>query len=210
MASTAFSLALQQAGLLAIVRCRASLDVLLEVGDALLAVPLPILAVSPGSREPWAAIAELRSRFGRHMLIGGGLLDNGAQLDAALAAGAQFILSSRPDPAAAEACAAAGAAYLPGVRSAAECAAAEAFASTGFLVFPACRVGVEEVAALRRAVGPAVPLVAAGGIAPADITAYRAGGATAIAIRGVLAAKSKWVMGEMIRQVRSLNHDARD
>jgi 2-keto-3-deoxy-6-phosphogluconate aldolase len=185
------------------VRCRTSLDVLLEVGDALLAAPAPLIAVSPGSREPWTAIAELRSRFGRHMLVGAGLVDTPGRVAAALAAGAQFVLCAQPDAATARTCAAAGVAYVPGVSSVAGAAAAQQFPCAGLLLFPACRAGIKGAASLHT-VAAGLPLIAAGGVRGEEVASYRQAGVAAIAVRGVLGPNRKWVMAEMIRQVRRL------
>ena len=107
-------------GLVAIIRSRLDLAALLEVGDALLAAPVTVLIIAPGSHAPWAAVAELRARFGRNMIIGAGLLSTAEQVTAALAAGAELILTGGYWPFAAERCRAAAVTYLPGVATAAD------------------------------------------------------------------------------------------
>jgi 2-keto-3-deoxy-6-phosphogluconate aldolase len=189
--------------MLAIVRCRADLSTLIEIGDALLAAPLPVVAIAPGSRQPWDALAELHARLAPHLLLGAGLLDTPALVNDALAVNAQFILAPRHDNAIAAACAQAGAAYLPGVQTPAQFQAALAGGATGALYFPACRAGTGGCAALRAA-DPHSILVALGGIAPDQLSAYRTAGATAVGLRGVLAPTSRWVMADLIRQVRKI------
>jgi 2-dehydro-3-deoxyphosphogluconate aldolase/(4S)-4-hydroxy-2-oxoglutarate aldolase len=189
--------------MLAIIRCRADLSTLIEIGDALLAAPLPVVAIAPGSRQPWDALAELHARLCPHLLLGAGLLTTSAQVDAALAAGAQFILTPRHDHAIAAACTQAGAAYLPGVQTPAQLEAALAGGAAGALYFPACRAGTGGCTALRAA-DPNAILVALGGIVPDELGAYMLAGATAVAVRGVLAPQSRWVMADLIRQVRRL------
>jgi 2-dehydro-3-deoxyphosphogluconate aldolase/(4S)-4-hydroxy-2-oxoglutarate aldolase len=124
-------------------------------------------------------------------------------VDAALAAGAQFVLAPRHDPTIAAACASVGAAYLPGVQTPAQLHAAQLGGATGALYFPACRWGTKGCAALRAA-DPNAILIALGGIAPDELGAYLRAGATAVAIRGVLAPQSRWVMTDLIRQVRKI------
>jgi 2-keto-3-deoxy-6-phosphogluconate aldolase len=202
---------LGRSGMLAVVRCRADPATLIEIGDALLAAPLPVVAIAPGSRHPWDALADLSVRLSPHLLLGAGLLATPAQVHAALTAGAQFVLTPRHDPTIAAACAAVGAAYLPGVQTPAQLYAAQAGGAAGALHFPACRKGTEGCAALRAA-DPTAILIALGGIAPEEIGAYQRAGATAVAVRGVLAPKSRWVMADLIRQVRKirLNLDSPD
>jgi 2-dehydro-3-deoxyphosphogluconate aldolase/(4S)-4-hydroxy-2-oxoglutarate aldolase len=202
---------LGRSSMLAIIRCRADISTLIEIGDALLAAPLPVVAIAPGSRQPWDGLAELRARLGPHLLLGAGLPAIPAQVDAALAAGAQFVLTPRHNPIVAAACATVGAAYLPGVQTPAQLHAAQVGGATGALYFPACRRGADGCAALRAA-DPNAILIALGGIAPDEFSAYLRAGATAIAIRGVLATKSRWVMADLIRQVRKirLNLDSLD
>jgi 2-keto-3-deoxy-6-phosphogluconate aldolase len=194
---------LGRAGLLAVVRCSAPLDVLLEVGDALLAAPLPVLAIAPGSHQPWEAVAELRGRFGKHMAVGMGMLQSSTQVEAAIAAGAQFVLASPLDPAQVDACVRAGVSYLPGVRTVVQLQEARNLGCAGVLLFPTCRMVPTRLAELR-ATAPGYTIVAVGGIRPEEMAAYRRAGATAVAVRGILAAQSKWVMADMIRTVRRL------
>lgn len=68
------------------------IDALLEVGDALLASPLPAVALRAGTGATEAALAEFRGRFGSHLLIGAWSVRTAAEARQALAAGAQFLL----------------------------------------------------------------------------------------------------------------------
>lgn len=218
---------LRREGLLVVVRCRAPLDVLLEVGDALLAAPAPLVAVCPGGLEPWTAVAELRARFGRNMLVGVGMAAGRTEVEAAVGAGAQFVMAGRLDSqgmtACAALCAGAGAAYLPAVQTPVEVQAAAALGCTGVTVLPACRIGVAGLGPLREAAQRAsferlasqasgaaawgaeeMVMVAAGGVPVEEIGTWRRAGATAVVVRGVLAAGSRWDMGTMIRTVRKI------
>jgi 2-keto-3-deoxy-6-phosphogluconate aldolase len=185
--------------------------VLLEVGDALLAAPLPVLAICPGSREPWMAIGELRARFGDHMLVGAGMVAQATVLEAALTAGAQFVLSPRWDAALAARCVQAGTAYLPGIGTgpelARELAALRAAGCAGVMAVPACRIGTggtAELAAHLKREWPQALLLAAGGVRPGEVQGFRAAGCAGAVVRGVLGERSRWDMGAMIRSVRRM------
>src|SRR4051812_42003375 len=105
---------IKQMGLIAVVRGDLPVHELLEIGDALLAAPLTVIELLLNGAEALAAVAELRQRFGQHMLIGAGDVQTGGQATAALAAGAQFIASPGFDDAIGRCAQAADVLYLPG------------------------------------------------------------------------------------------------
>jgi 2-dehydro-3-deoxyphosphogluconate aldolase/(4S)-4-hydroxy-2-oxoglutarate aldolase len=202
-AERAIQQAIERQGIIAAVRSRAPIDVMLEVGDALLATPLTVVAISPGSRQPWDTIAELRGRFGANMQIGAGPLATPAQVQRAVDAGAQFVLCARFDPLASELCRQRGVLYLPG---AATPAALEALLRSGWplhLFYPAGRSGLAAMQQLLQA-SPGARLVPMGGVSAGNLGAYARVGASAAVVRGVLSAAAKWRMGALITQMRQL------
>lgn len=201
--------AIRHSGLLALIRCRTTIDTLLEVGDALLASPLTAVAITPGSREPWTAVVELRARYGHNMLIGAGPLCTPAQIAAAIAAGSQFVLASRFEGRALEFCRTHGVFYLPGVTGPADAIVASAAGCSLLSLFPAGRPqrlqGPARLAALRQQT-PA-GLIPIGGVDLDTIGAYARAGAAAGGVRGVLPPSLRWQMARMIRQVRVLRRE---
>jgi len=90
---------LRQSGLVAQIPGALPIADQLTVGDALLATPWPIIAITVQDANALAAVTQLRQRFGRHMLIGAQIIDASpgatlSQLRAALAADAQFVITS--------------------------------------------------------------------------------------------------------------------
>ena len=84
-------------GLIAIVRGDYSAQEIIEIGDALLAAPVLIAEVTLNSAGALNAIADLRERYGEHMLVGAGTVRTAAQFDEAVAAGAQFTVAPNFD-----------------------------------------------------------------------------------------------------------------
>lgn len=187
-------------GVFAVIRCRASLAILLEVGDALAATPLPVVAITPGSREPWTAISELRLRFGDNMLVGAGPLADRAQVAAALAAGAQFILSSGYRGEERLACAAA-ALYVPRITDRTELARARADGCAAVLACPAARPAMRMLVA-ATAGDPGLRWLALGGVTLENAGEIARGGADAVGLSGVLPDAIRLDMAAMIRQLR--------
>lgn len=108
---------IRSVGLIAIIRADARVDVLLEVADALLASPLTVAALVLGYANSLAAIAEMRARMGKHMLIGAANVLTRGQAVAALDAGAQFLLAPIFDQSAFQAAADRSVLYIPTMRA---------------------------------------------------------------------------------------------
>lgn len=188
-------------GILAVVRSLISIDSMLEVGDALLATPLTVVAVSPGSRQPWQTIAELRGRFGANMHIGAGPLSTASQVEIALDAGAQFVIGTCFIPQIDALCRRHGAFYLPGVATAATAVQALRAGRSHQLLFPPGRDSVDALRTLQRAC-PAARLMPMGGVTVETLRAYAQAGAAGAVVRGVIGEQAKWEMAALITQMR--------
>ncbi|MGL4651213.1 MAG: hypothetical protein ACRC1H_17535, partial [Caldilineaceae bacterium] len=103
-------------GLVACLPLERPIDELLEVGDALMASPVFVVALGAGSGATSAALAEFRARYGGNMLVGGWRVRTPAECRLVLAGGAQFVIGE-PLTAIADLCAASGVFYLPTVPS---------------------------------------------------------------------------------------------
>lgn len=187
-------------GIFAVIRCRAPLAVLLEVGDALAATPLTVVAITPGSREPWTAITELRLRFGDNMLVGAGPLADPAQVKAALAAGAQFVFCSGYRSEERLACAA-DALYVPRVADRTELERARADGCAAVLACPAARPAMRTLVAAATG-DPGLRWLALGGVTLENAAEIVQCGADAVGLRGVLPDGVRLDMVAMIRQLR--------
>jgi len=193
--------AIELMGIIAAVRCRAPVDTMLEVGDALLATPLTVVAVSPGSHQPWQTVAELRSRFGANMHVGAGPLSTPAQVETAIAAGAQFVICSSFASSVGALCRRHGVVYLPGVPTPVSAAQAERDGWRQQVLFPPGRDGAATLLRLQRAC-PAARFLPMGGVTVENLPGYAQAGAAGAVVRGVIGARAKWEMAALITQMR--------
>ena len=193
--------AIAQIGIIAVVRSRVAIESMLEVGDALLATPLTVLTVSPGSSQPWQTIAELRGRFGANMHVGAGPLSSVAQVATAVDAGTQFVLGACFTPQIDALCRRRGVLYLPGVATPAAAAHALRAGRSQQVFFPPGRDGVTGLQRLQR-ICPAARLLPMGGVTVDNLRAYAQAGAAGVVVRGVIGAQAKWEMASLITQMR--------
>ena len=193
--------AIEQVGIVAAVRCRAPVDTMLEVGDALLATPLTVVAVSPGSHQPWQTVAELRSRFGANMVVGAGPLSTLVQVETAIAAGAEFVICASFALPVGSLCRRHGVLYLPGVATPVAAAQAERDGWRQQVLFPPGRDGVATLRRLQRAC-PAARFLPMGGVTVENLPHYAQAGAAGAIVRGVIGARAKWEMAALITQMR--------
>lgn len=193
--------AIAQVSIIAAVRCRAPVDTMLEVGDALLATPLTVVAVSPGSHQPWQTVAELRSRFGANMVVGAGPLSTPVQVETAIAAGAQFVICSSFALPVGSLCRRHGVLYLPGVATAVAAAQAERDGWRQQVLFPPGRAGVATLRRLQLTC-PAARFLPMGGVTVENLPDYALAGAAGAVVRGAIGARAKWEMAALITQMR--------
>ncbi|MFG2663861.1 PfkB family carbohydrate kinase [Streptomyces sp. NPDC048387] len=164
----------------------------LRSGDAEEAVRLTVTLLAAGCRAVelttstpgWAGAVARTARLsdvrGRPAVIGVGTVTTAADAEAALDAGAAFLVSPYPAPEVREVAVRRGAAFLEGGCTPGEIAAAVR-SSGAAKVFPA-HVGGPAFIRSLRAVLPAALLVPTGGITPDDVPAWLAAGATAVGI----------------------------
>jgi len=194
---------IEQSGIIAAIRCRAPLDRMLEVGDALHATPITAVMISLGSRQPWEIVAELRQRYGASMVIGAGLLTTPAQTQAAADAGAQFVMTSSYVSEIDTACRQREVRYIPGVRTVEEarCVHARGMRVMGY--FPAHFLDRAQIVQITQ-VHPAACMVAMGGVDARNAGNYARAGAAAVVVRGVLGGAAQWRMHAAIVEMRRL------
>lgn len=137
---------------------------------------------TPGAED---AVRRARAELGDDVLVGAGTIRDRGQLDAALAAGAEFLVTPHLDPALLEAMLASGRPALPGMLTPSEVAAALAAGAEAVKLFPASVVGPSYVRALRGPF-PDVQVVPTGGIGPGDVQPWLDAGALAVGAGGEL------------------------
>ncbi len=127
-------------------------------------------------------LAERDARGGGPPWFGMGTVTTAARIDAALAAGAEFIVSPNVNAAVAEAARRAGRFLVLGALTPTEIAAAHELGCDLVKVYPLPPVGgTAYLSVVRQPLGD-IPMLAAGGFGIEDIPAYRQAGALAFGI----------------------------
>jgi len=194
---------IEQGGVIAAIRCRAALDLMLEVGDALHATPITAVMISPGSRQPWDIVAELRHRYGASMLVGAGPLATTTQALAAVGAGAQFIATGGYATAIDDLCRRHHLLYIPGVRTVEEARSVLATGVRVMSLFPARGLDVALLVQIAQ-VSATARMVAMGGVNMRNLGEYAQAGVSAVVVRGVIGATAQWRMHDAIVEMRWL------
>lgn len=132
-------------------------------------------------------IATLRAALASDVLVGAGTVLSVAQLDAVVAAGAQFVVAPGLDPLLVESCAAARVPVLPGALTPTEVMTGCALGLDAFKLFPSDSCGVAHLRALR-AVFAHVAFVPTGGVSSANAADWFAAGAHALGMAGEFSA----------------------
>ncbi len=157
-------------------------DLDLAVEAARCAIDAGLQAVEVTLTLPNAAEAIGRLRAERpQALVGAGTVRRAEELDAALAAGAQFLVAPGLNPDLLEAATRAGVPLLPGVFTASEVDLALRLGADMLKLFPAEPSGPAYMAAMLQPF-PQARFVPTGGIGPDNAAAYLAAGATAVAM----------------------------
>jgi 2-dehydro-3-deoxyphosphogluconate aldolase/(4S)-4-hydroxy-2-oxoglutarate aldolase len=176
-------------GVVAILRGRraehldAVLDVLVEAGIRSLEVTLN----TPGALD---AIRRAGTRFGREVTVGAGTVRTVAEAEAAVAAGAVYLVSPHTDPALGARIRDLGAEYLPGALTPTEIVAAWAGGAAAVKLFPA-RVGGPRYLRDIREPLPDIPIVPTGGVSADNAADWFAAGAVAVGAGG-------WLIGDTL------------
>ncbi|MEU8242523.1 bifunctional 4-hydroxy-2-oxoglutarate aldolase/2-dehydro-3-deoxy-phosphogluconate aldolase [Actinoplanes missouriensis] len=155
------------------------------LGEALAGGGLPIAEVTlrtPGALAGIAAMAE-----NPDLLVGAGTVLTAAQAEAAVEAGARFVVSPGLSRAVVERCRALGVPVLPGVATATEVLAAADLGLDAVKFFPAATSGGAPAVAALAAVFADMRFVPTGGITAANAGEY-------LALPSVLAVGGSWMV----------------
>lgn len=152
--------------------------VLVESGFDAIEIPL--------NSPDWpASIRSVVDAFGAQALVGGGTVLREEQADALLDAGARLVVTPNTRPALIAHAVRRGLWVAAGFATASEAFAALDAGAQALKLFPATTYGPGHVKALR-AVLPAVPLFAVGGVTPANLADYLRAGCTGAGLGGDL------------------------
>jgi len=161
-------------------------ETLVETGEALVAggvTTIEVTADSPGAID---GIDELADHFdGDDVHVGAGTVIDEETANAAVRAGAEFVVSPSLHEEVIETCNRYGIASFPGIMTPTEAVAAIEAGASAVKVFPAKTVGPEHVGALKGPLGQ-LDIVPTGGVGPSNAQEYIEAGAVAVGAGGAL------------------------
>lgn len=158
---------------------------------------LEITLNSPGALE---AIREVADTMGERLLVGAGTVLTAAEAEAAIGAGARFILSPSLDIDTIRVTKQLGAVSIPGAFTATEILTAYRNGADIVKIFPAS-VGASYFRDLRGPL-PQIPLMPTGGVNLENIREFRAAGAVAYGIGSALVPASQETTPEALNALR--------
>ena len=162
------------------------------LGQTLLAAGLPAAEITFRTPVAAEAIRRLRAAF-PELLIAAGTILTPAQVDAALAAGADFIVSPGLNPTTVRHCQQQGIPIIPGVNNPSQVEQALELGLSTLKFFPAEASGGIAMLKALAAVYP-VQFMPTGGISPANVQQY-------LALPNVIACGGSWMVpGDLIDQ----------
>jgi 2-dehydro-3-deoxyphosphogluconate aldolase/(4S)-4-hydroxy-2-oxoglutarate aldolase len=176
---------IRQGGMIAIVRGNFETSQLIEIARTIAEVGFTAMEVTLNSPGAGGHIAALSSAMGDRMLIGAGTVRTAAQVEEAISAGAQFLVSPGCDPASVARSLAEGVLHLPGVFTPSEAQQAAAAGARMLKLFPADFLGPEYLKAMRAPLDD-VAFVPTGGVTPENAGEWRRAGAVAVALGSTL------------------------
>lgn len=156
-----------------------------EIADALARGGVHVMEVTLGSETSVACINALREHTDGRMLVGAGTVRTPEDVDRALGAGAQFLVSPNTDPGSMGRSRAAEVLHLPGVFTASEAQEAIRAGCRMQKLFPARHMGPSYMKALRAPLSD-VEFVPTGGIDMGNIAAFIDAGAVAVGVGSAL------------------------
>ncbi len=195
---------LRDEGIVVIVRGGFAPDAITLIADAMLAAPLRLLEITLNTPAALDAIAALRTRFGTNMTIGAGTVRNAGQVQAALDAGAQFLVAPNLDPASVALAQKHDTLMLPGIFTATEAQQAAVLGCRMVKLFPC--PDPSYLKALRAPLQD-LEFIPTGGVDANNIHAFRQAGATAVGIGSSLVRPGPVDQAALITQARLLRRN---
>ncbi len=161
-------------------------DEVVAIGEALVAAGITIIEVPLNSPDPFTSIARLVQALGGRAVVGAGTVLDEGQVRALVDAGGQLLVAPGTDPAVIAAGARAGLAVAPGFFTPSEAFAAIAAGAHALKYFPAEGGSPAMLKAMTAVLSAQVPLLAVGGVTPANLGEWRAAGAAGFGLGGAL------------------------
>ena len=176
---------MQEAGLIAVIRADRA-DVAVRIAGALLEGGVPAVELTFSTPGAASAIAEVRKTFGDNVLVGAGTIRQLSHVEAAVRAGAQFLVTPHLQPDLLRAMLATNLPVVPGVLTPSEVALALDEGAEVVKLFPASLGGPKYLRTLRGPF-PELQVIPTGGIGIADLASWFKAGALAVGIGSEIA-----------------------
>lgn len=179
--------ALTDPGVIAIIRIRRAEQVI-PLAEALLAGGVIAIEVTMTTPDAIACIQELDQKLGQRAVIGVGTVIDLATCQAAMAAGAQFVVSPICRPELARAAQAAQRPVILGAYTPTEAQLAHEAGADFIKLFPADTLGPAYIKALRAPL-PHLRIVPTGGVNVANVAQFFQAGCAAVGVGSALISK---------------------
>jgi len=165
-----------------------------QMAQAIAQAGMPLIEITWNSDRPADLISKLRAEL-PHCLIGAGTLLTNDQLEAAIAAGAQYLFTPHTSSELIQRAVAAETPIVAGGLTPSEIVAAWQAGATCVKIFPAQAVG--GAAYIRSLQGPLgqIPLIPTGGVTLANASDFLHAGAIAVGLAGELFPKTALTSG---------------
>ena len=163
-----------------------STETAIRIAEALAAAGLGIVEITMTVPNAIDALASVSRRFGSDVLLGAGTITSVEMADAAIDAGAEFLVTPCLLPGVIARAGTRDVAVLPGALTPTEIFSASQAGADFVKVFPAHAVGGPAYLRAIRGPFPLIPLVPTGGVSLETIADYIAAGAAAVGVGGEL------------------------
>lgn len=183
--AAALAQAIAQCPLVAILRGVAPNEVN-SIADAIVDAGFSMIEIPLNSPDPLISIAQLATRYPKHILIGAGTVLRPADVDAVRETGARLIVSPNSAPPVIRATVAAGMISLPGYFTPSEGFAALDAGAHGLKLFPAEGASYAYLQAQRAVLPKSIPVFAVGGVGVENLAHWLAAGATGAGLGSAL------------------------
>lgn len=193
----------RETGIVAILRGDFPLPRLLLLAEALASGGVGALELTLNSARALDGVAALRRALGGALLVGAGTVRTVSDVDAALEAGAQFLVSPNFDRASVLRAGERRALHLPGVFTASEAQTAWAAGCALVKLFPADALGPSYLRALRAPLDD-IGFVPTGGVGADNVADYVAAGAVAVGVGSALVRGADDDPAELTARARAL------
>lgn len=156
------------------------------VTDALINAGITKIEVPLNSPDPFETIRRMVVHAGDRALIGAGTVLDPVQVGQLREIGAGMVVSPDCNPRVIAATKAAGMLSYPGVMTATEAFTALRNGADGLKFFPALKLGLDGLSALKAVLPPEAATYAVGGVGPAEFDAWLKAGITGFGIGSAL------------------------